>query len=181
MLRLIAAITAGFLIASPNSAAKAALPIIEGDLPRQAELGFGTTIVEGAIVVSQLTQDSAAARAGLAEKDIIVSINHTTFDRSYVGLDLLEKLDGDRAATFAVRRNGRRPNIAFTPPKRPFEQINGVDSIYGVLTTSDGARLRTIITRPSGATGRLPAIFLVQWAGCDTVQFYGDAPWIVML
>lgn len=52
----------------------------------------------------------------------------------------------------------------------PLEVIAGLDSHYGVLTTPDGARLRTILTRPSGTQGRLPAILFVQWLSCDTIE-----------
>jgi pimeloyl-ACP methyl ester carboxylesterase len=66
---------------------------------------------------------------------------------------------------------------------RPLEAIAGVDSAYGVLRTSDGLALRTIVTRPSGATGRLPAILFVQWLSCDTVELPESARggWASML
>lgn len=53
---------------------------------------------------------------------------------------------------------------------RPLEDIAGLDSAYGVLRTPDGARLRTILTRPSGTSGRLPAILFVQWLSCDSIE-----------
>jgi dienelactone hydrolase len=52
----------------------------------------------------------------------------------------------------------------------PLEVIDGLDSHYGVLETRDGARLRTILTRPSGSRGRLPAILFVQWLSCDSIE-----------
>jgi dienelactone hydrolase len=53
---------------------------------------------------------------------------------------------------------------------RPLESIPGLDSRYGVLETTDGSRLRTILTRPVGARGRLPAILFVQWLSCDSIE-----------
>ncbi len=53
---------------------------------------------------------------------------------------------------------------------RPLETIGGLDSHYGVLDTHDGARLRTILTRPRDATGRLPAILFVQWLSCGSIE-----------
>jgi dienelactone hydrolase len=53
---------------------------------------------------------------------------------------------------------------------RPLEQIPGLDSRYGVLRAPDGLRLRTILTRPEGTTGRLPAILFVQWLSCDSIE-----------
>jgi len=53
---------------------------------------------------------------------------------------------------------------------RPLEEIAGLDSRYGVLRAPDGKRLRTILTRPAGTTGRLPAILFVQWLSCDSIE-----------
>ncbi len=53
---------------------------------------------------------------------------------------------------------------------RPLEEIPGLDSHYGVLRTADGTRLRSILTRPAGTTGRLPAILFVQWLSCDSIE-----------
>lgn len=53
---------------------------------------------------------------------------------------------------------------------KPLEEIEGLDTHYGVLRTKKGAALRTILTRASGSKGRLPAILFVQWLSCDTVE-----------
>jgi dienelactone hydrolase len=52
----------------------------------------------------------------------------------------------------------------------PLEEIPGLDSHYDVLQTENGPRLRTILTRPSGTTGPLPAILFVQWLSCDSIE-----------
>jgi dienelactone hydrolase len=57
---------------------------------------------------------------------------------------------------------------------RPLEDIPGLDSRYGVLRTPDGTRLRTILTRPAGSSGRLPAILFLQWLSCDSVELPAD-------
>ena len=53
---------------------------------------------------------------------------------------------------------------------RPLEKIPGLESHYGVLPAAGGLRLRTIVTRPEGASARLPGIYFVQWLSCDTVE-----------
>jgi dienelactone hydrolase len=53
---------------------------------------------------------------------------------------------------------------------KPLEEIPGLDSRYGTLPAPDGTRLRTILTRPAGSTGRLPAILFVQWLSCDSIE-----------
>ena len=58
-----------------------------------------------------------------------------------------------------------------------------ISTSYGTLTLRDGVKLQTIVTKPDGATGRLPAILFVQWLSCDTVAI-SDHPrdgWSSML
>jgi len=57
---------------------------------------------------------------------------------------------------------------------QPLEEIAGLDSHYGLLRTATGTRLRTILTRPSGSTERLPAILFVQWLSCDSIELPAD-------
>jgi dienelactone hydrolase len=65
----------------------------------------------------------------------------------------------------------------------PLESHAGLDTEYGELRTPDGARLRTIVTRPQGRAGRLPAVLFVQWLSCDTIELRPDARdgWPTML
>jgi len=48
----------------------------------------------------------------------------------------------------------------------PFEQSDRFDVIYDVVET-DAARLRCVLTKPKGATGRLPAMLFVQGLQCS--------------
>jgi pimeloyl-ACP methyl ester carboxylesterase len=44
-----------------------------------------------------------------------------------------------------------------------------------MLRARDGVKLRTIVTRPRAASGRLPAILFVQWLSCDTIELPANA------
>ena len=57
-------------------------------------------------------------------------------------------------------------------PKR--EHFQNADVLYGWAQDSRGQRLRTFITRPNHATGKVPAIFFVGWLSCDSME-YSDA------
>ena len=57
-------------------------------------------------------------------------------------------------------------------PKR--EHFQNAKVLYGWAQDSRGERLRTFITRPNNATGKVPAIFFVGWLSCDSVE-YPDA------
>jgi pimeloyl-ACP methyl ester carboxylesterase len=66
---------------------------------------------------------------------------------------------------------------------RPLESLPGVETEYSDLRVADGVRLRTIVTRPYGARGRLPAVLFVQWLSCDSIEIKPDARdgWSAML
>jgi pimeloyl-ACP methyl ester carboxylesterase len=54
---------------------------------------------------------------------------------------------------------------------RPLERIEGVASHYGVVETSDGARLRTIIALPEGANEPLHPLLFTQWVSCGSIEY----------
>src|SRR4029453_5827414 len=68
-------------------------------------------------------------------------------------------------------------------PLHAAETHPGLDTEYGELLPGDGARLRTIVTRPKNSTGRLPAVLFVQWLSCDSIELAPNAKdgWSVML
>lgn len=50
------------------------------------------------------------------------------------------------------------------------ETYPGIAVEYGSVAAPGGPRLRTIVTKPAGASGRLPALFLAGWLSCDSVE-----------
>src|SRR6266436_141312 len=52
----------------------------------------------------------------------------------------------------------------------PRETYPNVDVIYDFATAPDGKRLRTIITKPRDAKGKVPVIFVAGWLSCDSVE-----------
>ena len=54
---------------------------------------------------------------------------------------------------------------------RPLESIPGVTSHYGMVETSDGAKLRTIITVPNGSDEPLHPIIFTQWVSCGSIEY----------
>src|SRR6266568_4842651 len=58
--------------------------------------------------------------------------------------------------------------------KMPRESYSDVDVIYDFVTAPDGKRLRTIITKPRDAKGKLPVIFVAAWLSCDSVEAPAD-------
>lgn len=50
------------------------------------------------------------------------------------------------------------------------ERITGADVFRGSVQAPGGYALRTFITRPQHASGKLPVIFMVGWLSCDSVE-----------
>lgn len=59
-------------------------------------------------------------------------------------------------------------------PQPKHEHFQNAQIVYGWAQDSHGERLRTFITRPNSARGKVPAIFFVGWLSCDTME-YADA------
>jgi pimeloyl-ACP methyl ester carboxylesterase len=60
---------------------------------------------------------------------------------------------------------------AQTTPARQRERFQNSEVIYGWAQDSGGHKLRTFVTRPKVATGKIPAIFFVGWLSCDSVEY----------
>ena len=54
--------------------------------------------------------------------------------------------------------------------KKPRESYPSADVICDSITTPDGKRLRTIVTKPRDAKGKAPVIFVAGWLSCDSVE-----------
>ncbi|HSF14126.1 MAG TPA: alpha/beta fold hydrolase [Vicinamibacteria bacterium] len=167
MSRFLIWLTTAFLFVPGGAVAES---VLTGDLPRQANLEFRTRAVDGGLEVLDLADRSPAASAGVQDGDVIVAVNGRTFAKPYVGEDLLRRLDGGDRARLSIRRGSSQVEVEFRPQAEPLENLEGVTSTYAVLDVPDGSRLRTIVTRPDGAVGRLPAVFLVQWVSCGSIE-----------
>ena len=49
--------------------------------------------------------------------------------------------------------------------------LGNADVLRGWVTNSNGERLRTYVTRPKSATGKVPVIFFVGWLSCDSMEY----------
>lgn len=52
----------------------------------------------------------------------------------------------------------------------PEEKVEGVEIRYAEVATAKGYRVRTYISRPRGAAGRLPLAIFIPWLSCDAVE-----------
>src|SRR5262249_2782414 len=78
----------------------------------------------------------------------------------------LIRLLGQRLAAFLVLSAAAMSQT--TPPR---EHFKNAEVIYGWAHDSAGHNLRTFVTRPRNASGKVPAIFFVGWLSCDSVEY----------
>src|ERR1700730_15896592 len=55
------------------------------------------------------------------------------------------------------------------PRKR--EQFHNAEIVYNWVNNSRGQKIRTFVTRPKSAAGKIPVIFFVGWLSCDSVEY----------
>jgi len=61
------------------------------------------------------------------------------------------------------------PLSAQSTPKR--EHFQNAELLYGWVKDNHGDRVRTFVTRPRNASGKVPVIFFVGWLSCDSVEY----------
>lgn len=151
--------------------------VFEGNLPRSAEIGFSTRTVDGAstfdspaLVVGDVSPRSAAINAGLQAGDVLKALNGEAFRAAIDMEEALGNLPGSKEMSLEIERRGQTLTIKYTPPSVPLENIPGLDTVYGVLNSSTGLTLRTILTSPENMEGKLPGILLSDWTSCDSTE-----------
>src|SRR5262250_1215672 len=121
--------------------------------------------------VKRVRPDSAAARVGIAAGDVILKINDSIVqgDEGEIAADRIPV--GEIALT--VRR-GQTEQVKYVAvPALPAEAFANSDVMLDAVKGADGELLRTIVTRPKGKA-KVPAIFVVGWLSCDSVEYpYG--------
>jgi pimeloyl-ACP methyl ester carboxylesterase len=154
----------------------------DDELPRKPSLGAAISPGEGGPKVDRVLPGTSAEAAGLEPGDVILALDgEATADPAAVIGRIAPKRVGDEIA-LTLRRDGRTFEQAVTLKERPREAGDGYAVEYGSVE-SRGARLRTIVTRPEGAEGRLPAVLLIQGLGCFSVENPpgGTMPYIPIL
>lgn len=145
-----------------------------GELRRQAFLGvaLGSPNADRAgAEVRRVVDADAAAKAGLRQGDRVLRVNGTLLDSPLALQRALISLRGGDRPRFEIVRGGQLLSYTATLEPLPREQLKGVETVYDSALTDLGFRVRTIVTRPRNAPGRLPAVFLVGWLSCDSVEY----------
>ena len=144
-----------------------------GALPRHAMVGAAVQPLGGdssGVRVMTVTPGYTAAAVGIRPGDVILEV-----DGKAIGsiIDYGRAFRAWRApgqALVVVRRAGDRVELAGGIVARPDEHGEGIEVRYESIISDSGDRVRTIVTRPAGSTGRLPAVLFVGWLSCSSVE-----------
>lgn len=80
---------------------------------------------------------------------------------------------------FVASVAGAQTRITGDLPRReakPLESTPGLETEYGAVRMSEGYHLRSILVRPAGTRGPLPAIFYVQPVSCGSIEWPEKVP-----
>jgi pimeloyl-ACP methyl ester carboxylesterase len=121
--------------------------------------------------VTGVTPGFTAERLGLEAGDVILQVDGRTIGTLIDYARAFRSWRDRREIRLTVLRRGSRHVLRGLPVPRPRETGEGIEIEYGSVVSDSGDRLRSLVTRPSGASGRLPTIVLVSWLSCATVEF----------
>ena len=142
-----------------------------GGLPRRPYLARSVAPAQdGGVHLRIVGEGSAAAAAGLRDGDVIRAVDGRPVEELGDWLALSATIASGSEVRFTATRDGVPVEALATLPPLPAERHDGVDVRLGSVTVPRGYRVRTIHTRPAGATGRMPAVFLAPWLSCDSVE-----------
>ena len=163
--------TAGAVALALLAMATAAWSQPSDELPRRAALGVALAVDDaGAVSVSGIADGSAAAAAGIKAGDVVVALDGMSITTAAQVQGIIGARRGGDALTVDVERGGARSRIVVTLQPFPSERLPNTTFSYGHVTLDDGVRLRTIVSTPTNARARAPAVLFLQGGGCSSID-----------
>jgi hypothetical protein len=147
-------------------------------LPRR--LDFGWTLGEPTtggigVEVKRIARGGGADRAGVHAGDVVLQVAE------------ISATSDQGIAAFRFAGNPRQPvnvqllrgpehlAVRVVPLAAVRESHPGIDTEWGTVIGPGGRRLRTILTLAPGTAPR-PAVFIVGWLSCDSVEISPERP-----
>jgi|SRR5579871_2536714 len=147
----------------------ATLALADAKLPRHSVLGAAFADSTAGPAVSQVFPNTPASRAGLTAGDVVVTIAGKAMANSAAIVSDVRQEPQGIAVPFGIVRGATKLSLAVTFDPAPDEHDPVVTTAYGVLRFENSLR-RTLLTKPVGAKGRLPALLIIGGIGCFSVD-----------
>lgn len=153
-------------------------PAFAPPLPRRVSLGVALPAAEPftaeGMRVLAVVPGSMTAAAGIAAGDVVTAVDGMPL-RSMDDLRAATRAAAEReVVTMTAVRAGEPFEGTARVVARPREHLDDHDVAHEHVTTADGVRLRTIVTRPR-APGPHPGVLFLQGIGRESLD-YGSAP-----
>lgn len=143
-------------------------------LPRHAVLGAALVADTGGVAVSAVVPGSAAATAGVQRGDVITTIDGVPVPGVTQFLDAIRRRPGGTPIALGIRRGGSAQSLNVTLGTAANEHDPAFQTLYQSVTV-DGSLRRTLLSVPTSARGRRPAVMLVGGIGCFSVDVAASA------
>ncbi|MDN5205529.1 PDZ domain-containing protein [Fulvivirgaceae bacterium BMA10] len=145
------------------------------ELARRANLGFRSSspsIESPGAIVREVVGTSAFAKAGLKIGDRIVKYNGELLNDADRWSDMRYQARKGDQVELLIKRKDRILTLSAKLEETPRENYQHVDVLYGSVLSDYGQRLRTIVTKPKGQKGKLPALFVLQGLSCSSIEVF---------
>jgi len=120
------------------------------------------------MVVVNVFPGGSLDKAGLVAGDVITHVDGAELNTTRDAVATPRRYKAGDAVELRVLRNKKQTEVPLTFTQMPMEQSSEFDISYETLIVN-GARRRTIITRPRG-TGKHPAVLMVGGIGCYSLD-----------
>jgi len=128
------------------------------------------------VTARSVESQSKLYKAGLRAKDRIIKIDGTLITDANQWSDLLYDFRGGQKLDLVVLRNTEVLELQVVLDPMPQEDFSGVDISYETVISDQGQEIRTIISKPKGSTGPMPALFLIGGLSCSSIEVYPGRP-----
>lgn len=151
------------------------------DLPRRAFFGIQMEPVTDdvqrvmnlpaakGVLVQRVIPGSTAEKAGIQTGDVLLTIDGKEVNTPDEAVRLVGSYRAGQSFTYTYHRNDRAATAQTTVQGYAKEAYHDLTVEYGSVQTSN-ATLRTIVTKPTKATGKLPAMLFIQGIGCYSID-----------
>ncbi len=89
-------------------------------------------------------------------------------------LDIARGLRPGQRVTIDISRADQSRLLTGILPEMPRETYPTTEVVYASVAGPKGEKIRTILTKPKNATGKLPVIFVAAGLGCDSTEAPDD-------
>jgi len=146
-----------------------------GNVERRAKINMRMEFTNPGILISEIVNDSPEDKSGLANNDLIISVNDKAIHNSKAFNKIKRALRGNTKTKLILKRNGKIIEKQIMFDTLPLETHPELEIDYGSFLTDYDYAVRTLTTKPvKNTTKKLPAIYFVQWLSCSPVESRGN-------